>query len=934
MFILRRTFPLVAVLAATALSAQARPTALPMDPAVRVGTLPNGLRYYIRKNSRPEKRLELRLVVNAGSVLEDDDQRGMAHFVEHMLFNGTRRFKKNDIVSYLESIGVRFGADLNAQTGFDETMYILPVPTDKPGLVERAFDILEDWASAATFDSLEVVAERGVVLEEWRGGLGADSRIRDQQFPVIFQGSRYADRLPIGLPEILRGANPAPLKRFYRDWYRPNLMAVVAVGDADPARIERLIRARFGRLRNPARPRPRPATPVPANAAPLVSIATDAEEQVASVGVLFKHAPSRLRTRADYRRSLVEGLYNAMFNARLGELSRRGQAPFSVASSGYGSFVRGTDAYQLNAVAKDGRTREGLLAVLAEARRVREHGFLESELARVRAATLRSYESAFDDRATTESAEFTGEYVDHFLTGEPSPGIDWEFRTVKELLPGIRLDEVNQVGRRLITDSNRVVVLSAPARDSAALPTKDALLSTFAEAERTPVIAWTEEVGEGALVPSRPTPGRITNERTIAAIGVTEWTLSNGIRVLLKPTDFKADEVILRGWSPGGTSLIPDRDLPSAALATTIVERGGVSTFDAIALSKKLAGVQAQASTSIDGESEGVSGAASPKDLATLFELTHARLTAPRRDSAAFAAFRAQVEPFLANRGTSPEAAFSDTIQLTLAQHHPRVQPTNVAFLRQVDFNRAIEIYRDRFADFSDYTFVVVGAFSLAQVRPLVEQWLATLPATNRKETWKDVGVLAPKGELTKVVRKGVEPKAQTLVVYQGPAMFSPAERHALRSLTEYLEMRLLEQLREALGGTYSVSVSGGLQRVPREEFSISIQFGSAPARADSLYAAIQLVIAQTLDGTITDADIAKIREQQQRAQEVSLRENSYWLANLAARVENGEELENILRYSDFIRALTPAQVQQAARRYLSSGNVARFVLLPEPVAK
>lgn len=464
---------------------------IPMDPAVRIGRLPNGLRYYIRRNGRPEKRAELRLVVNAGSVVEDDDQRGLAHYVEHMLFNGTRRFAKNDIVSYLESIGVRFGADLNAQTGFDETIYILPVPTDKPGLLTRSFDILEDWASAALFDSTEVVNERGVVLEEWRGGLGADSRIRDKQFPVIFKGSRYAERLPIGLPEIIRGANPSPLKRFYRDWYRPDLMAVVAVGDLDPAAIERTIRQRFGKLRPVAAARPRTAFPVPANEAPLVTIATDPEEQVTSVGVLYKHAPRAVRTAQDYRVSLVSHLYNDMLNRRLTELSRKPDAAFSVASSGYGGFVRGTDAYQLVAVAKEGATLPALESVLTEARRVRDHGFLPAELQRAKAALLRAYESAWAEREKTESGSFVQEYVQHFLEGDPSPGIAWEFRAVQAMLPGITVADVNALGRQWLTDGNRVVMLSAPEKDGASVPTADQLLAVFPRVEAATVAAWT-----------------------------------------------------------------------------------------------------------------------------------------------------------------------------------------------------------------------------------------------------------------------------------------------------------------------------------------------------------------------------------------------------------------------------------------------------------
>jgi zinc protease len=923
-------------LATHAQSAPATPdtATIPLDPAVRAGRLPNGLRYYIRRNARPEERVELRLVVNAGSVLEDDDQRGLAHFVEHMLFNGTRRFHKNDIVKYLESIGVRFGADLNASTGFDETIYILPVPTDKPELVERAFDILEDWASAALFDSAEVMAERGVVMEEWRGGLGAGSRIRDKQFPVIFRGSRYAERLPIGQPEILQRTTPAPLRRFYQDWYRPDLMAVVAVGDIDPDRVQRLVTEHFSGLKAPARPRPRESFPVPPNDAPLVTIATDPEEQVTTLSVLYKHPPQALRTAADYRRSLVQELYQFVLNQRLSELARKEETPFSVASNGYGSFVRSTDIYQLTAVTKDSQAVASLESMLVEAKRIREHGILASELERAKAALLRAYESAYAEREKTESANYADEYINLFLEGEPSPGIAWEYRTVQQQLPTIALAEVNAVGRAWITESNRIIALSAPENAATSVPTEQELLQAFRRAEAATVAAYTENVSADPLVAAPPTGATIASETRRESIGVTEWTLSNGVRVFLKPTDFKADEVLLRGWSPGGSSLVADTDLASVALATTAVERGGAGAFNAIELGKKLTGKQASATVFIDDVTEGVSGRASPKDLETMFELAYLKLTAPRRDSASFAAFLAQVRPFLANRASSPEAVFGDTVSLTMAQYHPRAHPINLEFLQQVSYDRAMELYRERFADFSDYTFVLVGAFTPEQVRPLVTRWLGGLPSTGRRENWRDNGVVPPNGLVEKTVRKGVEPKAQTVVLFHGETPFGPRERHALRSLTEYVEMRLLDNLREALGGTYSVQVGGTLERIPRERFTVTISYGSAPERADSLFATVLAVLDSVKAGAIDTADVAKVREQQLRQLEVSLKENSYWLVNLAARAENGEPLENMLTYAEFIRGLTAGQLRESAQKYLPANNRARFVLLPERPAQ
>jgi zinc protease len=473
-------------------------------------------------------------------------------------------------------------------------------------------------------------------------------------------------------------------------------------------------------------------------------------------------------------------------------------------------------------------------------------------------------------------------------------------------------------------------MLSAPEKAGTSVPTEAELLAVFPKVEGATVAAWTETVSDAPLVATAPTPGRVVDSSATSELGVTEWRLSNGIRVVLKPTTFKADEVLMRGWSPGGSSLIPDQDLPSAALATTLVERGGVGEFDAIALGKKLTGIQARAGTFLDDDSEGISGSASPRDLATLFQLTYARLTMPRRDTAAFLAFRNQVRPFLTNRATNPEAVFGDTVSLTMSQYSARDQPVNADFLDKVSYDRSLEIFRDRFSDFSDYTFVVVGAFALDSIRPLVEQWLGALPSKGRAEVARDVGVRPPDGVIEKQVRKGVEPKAQTVVIYHGPGEFTPAERHAVRSVTEYVEMKALERLREALGGTYSVSVGGSLQRWPVPGYSVSVQFGSSPERADSLFDAIRQVIDSAKAGAIADADVARIREQQLRGLEVNLKENGYWLLNLAARIESGEDPKGLLAYPEFIRALTTEKLQAAAQKYFSDANRARFVLVPE----
>jgi zinc protease len=903
---------------------------LPMDPAVKIGTLPNGIRYYIRKNTKPEKRAELRLVVNAGSILEDDDQRGLAHFVEHMAFNGTTSFAKNDIVRYLEGIGVRFGADLNAYTSFDETVYILPVPTDSAGILEKSFRFLGDVASGIRFDSLDVVAERGVVLSEWRDGLGAGERLRDQQFPVIFRGSRYAERLPIGKPEILEKANPGPVRRFWRDWYRPDLMAVVAVGDADPARLERIIRQTFGGIPRRASTRTRLQPGVPTHDSTLVTIATDKELTSSSVGVLWKRPGRATRTVGDLRSDLIEQLYNGMLNQRFQELALKPEAPFTGAGASSGTFVRGSEVVSLDAGAKEGRLVETLRAVLTEAERVQRHGFLPSELERARTATLRAYERAFAERDKTPSEAFVDEYVSHYLSGEGSPGIAFEYAAFGRLLPNITLAEVNAVSAGRSGAANRVVTVSVPEKAGLAVPTEAEIRSVFGVVIAANIEPWKEQVTEGALVTTVPTAGRVVSEKTITAHNITDWTLSNGVRVLVKPTDFNADQILVSAFSPGGASLVSDADVFKTSLAPSIIAAGGVGNFSAIDLRKKLTGKVANALPSIADLSEGMNGSASPKDLETLMQLLYLRFTAPRADSTVFAAQMQQFEQFLKNKDANPMAVFSDTIQQTLANGHPRARPLSAALLKELDLNDMLRIYKDRFGDAGDFTFFFVGNVDLATLKPLVEQWLGSLPAAGRKEAPRDAGPKQFAGVIDKTVRKGIAPQSQSVVLLAGAAPWGREDAYLLDSMGELLQMRLLDRLRESLGGTYSVSVSSAFSRRLRQEWQIAIQYGSAPEKADSLFAAVRNEIAKLRTAPPTAAEVERVKEQQRREFEVELKQNGYWLSSMRSRVENGDPLETLGDYLTLINGLSAEKLAATAKTFLSEENRARFVLLPE----
>ena len=935
-----RALSLSVLLAAPAVAQQPAPTPatqnlsaqLPTDPKVRIGTLPNGVRYYIRQNSRPEKRAELRLVVNAGSVLETPQQLGLAHFVEHTAFNGTTHFAKNDLIKYLESIGVRFGADLNAYTSFDETVYILPIPTDTARIVDQAFTILEDWAHGQTFDPTEVVNERGVVREEWRGSKGAGERMLRQWLPIALKGSRYADRLPIGTEPIIMSATPAKLRAFYRDWYRPDLMAVIAVGDFDPASIESKIKQHFSRLPKSAGAPGRVAHDVPSNKDPLVAIATDKEATSTSVNLIYKLPATSTKTVADYRRLIMERLYLQMLNSRFSEISEKPDAPFLAAgASKDGFFARSTEAFTLAANVKDGGVERASEALLTEARRVDQFGFLQSELDRVKQNLLRSFERSYAERDKTQSGSFVEEYIGNFLEGESIPGIEYEYKITQELLPTITLADVNNLARRWITDENRVIIAQTPEKQGVAIPTRAGILAAFDKAAKSNIVAWTENVSADKLIETEPAPGRIVSSKAIPSIGATEWQLSNGARVIIKPTDFKDDEVLFSAYSPGGISLAGEPDYMSATFASQIMSLGGLGPLNRIDLGKKLTGKAANVSASIGETTEGLSGRSSPKDIETMFQLAYLNFTAPRLDTVVFATFRGQAAQFLGNRGLAPEAVFQDTVQVTMTQRAFRGRPLTTATFNEVDANKALAFYKDRFANAGDFTFLLVGNVDTVVIKPMVERYLASLPNTGRTEKARDNGVTPPKGVVQRTVRKGTENKANTVLAFTGSCTYAPENRFVIRAMTTLMQTRLNETLREKLGGTYSPGVGGGCSREPRQEYTIQISYGSSPENVEPLTKAVFAVIDSLKAQPPSAADVEKVKEEILRSREVEVKTNAYWLGNIAARDQAGEDLGGLgPPYDEMVRRLTPAMIQQAAKTYFNTANYARFVLLPE----
>ncbi len=896
----------------------------PLDPAIRTGKLKNGMTFYVMGHQKPEQRAALWLAVNAGSVQEDDDQRGLAHFVEHMAFNGTKRYAKQEIINYIEKIGMRFGPDVNAYTSFDQTVYMLTVPTDDKAMMHTGLDILRDWAGDVAFDPAEVEKERGVVLEEWRLGRGPFARINDKQWPVMFQGSKYAHRLPIGLSEILRKAPREALVRYYKDWYRPENMAVIAVGDFDPEAMEKEITARFGNLVSEGTKRPREAVAVPHEHPTAVTIATDPELPFSDVQVIDKmdHRPEL--TKADYRRMIVENLYHSMLRARFSQLAQDPAAPFTGAGSYTSSLTRTADGFVRSASAKQGRTAEALTLLVREIERVEQHGFTEGELDRARSETLASAETSAAEWAKTPSDQIADEMTRHFFEREQMPGRLVELELNRAVLPTVTLAELNHLAATWGSDKGRVISISGPA--TAKLPTEQEVRALFAAASKDKVEPWKDEAAR-PLLTKLPTPGKVVSSTRDTGADATVWTLSNGVRVIVKLTSFQNDSIEIQGWKPGGTSLVPD--LVNGRFASAVVATGGAGDLDATALQKAMMGKIAWISVGLGEMSESVRGSTRPADLETAMQLMYQRLTAPRRDERAFAAWKDDQLEWARNRRMLAEVSFYEDMEAVRSKNHPRRQPTTPELLAKVDLDKAHAVWRSRFADFTGATFVFVGNVDLAKLQPLVEQYLASLPAAGKKDKWKDVGITYAAGKVSKEIVQGSEPKSYVSMTFGAPEKWSRDAARDARVLAMVLQIRLREVLREDMGGVYGVRSSVSLSREPTMRREATISFGCDPANVEKLRDAA-LGVLRTIQKEGTSAEIlSKVTEQLKRARETDAKENWWWGSQLREAYWYGEDFTTVSDLSGLLARVTSDRVKASAKQFFSEKHLVFGVLRP-----
>ncbi len=924
---------LLFVAISTFLHAQMAPSdPLPLAPEIQTGKLDNGLTYYIRKNAKPEKKVELRLVVNAGSILETEKQQGLAHFCEHMAFNGTKNFPKNDLVSFLQSMGVRFGADLNAYTSFDETVYMLPIPLDQPGNLEKGFQVLEDWAHNCTYDPAEIDKERGVVLEEARLGKGADDRMLKKYIGPLFAGSRYAQRIPIGKEEILKNASYKTFKSFYKNWYRPNLMAVIVVGDIDPAAALALVKKHFGPIQNPKGAPKRVYAPVPPRAVTEAMVVTDPEATSYVLNINYdaqKASPET--TLGDYQRSILRGLFTDMLNARLNDLRQSAKPPFLFGSAGYGGLVRGYELF--NAVAAIGNegVEPAINALVGAVEQARKFGFTQAELDRAKQRRMASMERLAKEKDKSESEGYAGELVRVFLQGEPAPGIENEFKYHQNYVPQITLKEVNELVNTFNLNAHKFIYLTGPEKGNIQLPSNAGLLAMFNRALQQDLKPYQEAAVASALMEPLTSGGAIVRETRDEVLGTTELTLSNGIEVTLKTTDFKNDEIQFTGIHKGGANNYGPEDRFNTALALSVMREMGVAGFSPSDLRKVTAGKTANVGPAIGGITSGFRGNSSVKDFETMLQLTYLYATAPRKDEALFQSFKARTTAQWAMMGANPQFAFVDTLYKFMYGNHPNAPLLpKPEVVEKVDLDRVVQIYKDRLTNLAGMHFTFVGSLNEETMKPLIAKYLGALPAAGPQPEWKDNGLRIVGGDREMKFYKGTEPQSLIQMVWFEETPYNPDMELKIDALVEILNIRVIEKLREELGGIYGGGFSGTMRKYPYESFQITLELPCGPENVQKLVDATQTEIQSLMTTGPKPEDLDKVKQQWREVYKENMKQNAYWLTNLEQIRFYGEDPKLFLEHEKRFDALTVKDVQDAAKLAFSGPNKLKAVLYPE----
>jgi len=912
--------------------AQDMNTPLPTDPNVIKGKFANGLTYYIRTNHKPEKKVELRLVINAGSILEDDDQQGLAHFMEHMDFNGTTHFQKNDLVSYLQSIGVQFGADLNANTGFDRTMYILPIPTDNPDNIEKGFQIIEDWAHNALLTDSDIDGERNVVLEEARLRKGASMRMFKQYFPREMLGSKYADRLPIGKEDILKNFKYESIRRFYHDWYRPDLMAVVVVGDIDKDAAFKLVKEHFEGLKNPENEKTRVYADVKSRQKEEAMVLTDKEATNGNFSLKYNYTKAKeTKTLSDYGDELKRSIILDMFNTRLQDQAQGSTPPFTAAFAYFDNQVHGYESFTLAAIFGKGNAQKAIYGLCAEMVRAKQYGFLQSELDNAKKDMMSNVEKSYNERMKTNSRRYVEEYAGNFMNNEPIPGIENEYNYYKKLIPTITLSELNALVKTWMNDPNTFDLITAPEGDNA-LPDDHNLKMMVAKGLAQQVKPVEEKKIATSLMEKRPTPGKVTATTRDVDLNTTTYTLSNGIKVTIKPTTFSDDEILVRGIKQGGTGNYGLADRNNITYATSVVRSMGVGSFSPSDLEKVTSGKNIRVQLMNSSVSDIIQGSTTVKDFETMLQLLHLYITDPRKDDGLFKAFIEKQKAAIQNMMSNPQMAYQDTTMKTLFNNNPLVTAIpKMSDFDKLNLDRILEIYKNEFGTADGYNFYFIGNIDMKTALPLIESYLGSIPAANKTVAYKDDGVRPISGQNKLALKKGKEKQSMITGYFYGTTVYSEDLALKAQAVSDILNIKVVEVLREKMGGIYSGGFSAAVSKEPYERYQFSLRLPCGPENVDKLIVAAKEEIEKIKQNGPSAADLEKVKSQMIEKYKTSVKENSYWADKCMNIMFWGRNKDNVLKYEDWVSKLTPADIQATARQLFDGKNEFYSVLYPEP---